>query len=183
MVWSEVALTWCTDFQTVLRTISRHGGVDMEGLARCKEECTPKSQCPCSDTVFDLSCLLMQEKEWDAPKDAFSAVELYILLRTEILQNIWGWTILTAQGRLIGVGLIISETRICHTMKVWFPLSGICKNPCTIYSYNQCTVYSLLTAFKQNAWVYNPCILFKFHFRIFTWYMLNMQKILILVHL
>ncbi|KAG8002324.1 hypothetical protein GBF38_012782 [Nibea albiflora] len=62
--------------------------VDMDELALCKEDCTPKSQYPCDDTVFHLCCLLMQEKGWDAPKDAFSAAELYILLRTEILQNI-----------------------------------------------------------------------------------------------
>lgn len=62
--------------------------VDIDESALCKEECTPKSQYPWDDTVFDLCCLLMQEKGWDAPKDAFSAAELYILLRTEILQNI-----------------------------------------------------------------------------------------------
>ena len=61
--------------------------VDMDELALCKKECIPKSQYPCDDTVFDLCCLLMWEKGWDAPKDAFSAAELYILLRTEILQN------------------------------------------------------------------------------------------------
>lgn len=58
--------------------------VDMEELALCKEECTPKSQYPCDETVFDLCCLLMQEKGWDTPRDAFSAAELYTLLRIEI---------------------------------------------------------------------------------------------------
>ncbi len=33
--------------------------IDMEELALCKEECTPKSQYPCDDTVFDFCCLLM----------------------------------------------------------------------------------------------------------------------------
>ncbi|XP_030578347.1 uncharacterized protein LOC115796976 [Archocentrus centrarchus] len=62
--------------------------IDLEELALCKEECTPKSQYPCDETVFDLCCLLMQEKGWDAPRDAFSAAELYLLLRNEILLNI-----------------------------------------------------------------------------------------------
>lgn len=64
--------------------------VDMDELALCREECTPKSQYPCDETVFDLCCLLMQEKGWDAPTDAFSAAELYTLLRNEILQSVWG---------------------------------------------------------------------------------------------
>ncbi len=40
--------------------------IDMEELALCKEECTPKNQYLCDETVFDLCCLLMQEKGWDA---------------------------------------------------------------------------------------------------------------------
>lgn len=43
--------------------------IDVEELALCKEECTPKSQYPCDETVFDLCCLLMEEKGWDAPED------------------------------------------------------------------------------------------------------------------
>ncbi|KAK0153303.1 hypothetical protein N1851_005037 [Merluccius polli] len=62
--------------------------IDMEELALCKEDCTPKRQYPCDETVFELCCLLMQENGWDAPRDAFSAAELYTSLRTEILLNI-----------------------------------------------------------------------------------------------
>lgn len=58
--------------------------IDLEKLALCKEDCTPKGDFY-DETVFDICCLLLQEKGWDAPKDAFSAAELYTLLRTEIL--------------------------------------------------------------------------------------------------
>lgn len=73
-----------------LKTIHsiQDNSIDMEELALCKDESTPKSQYPCDDTVFDLCCLLMQEKGWDTPRDAFSTAELYTLLRTEILLNI-----------------------------------------------------------------------------------------------
>lgn len=62
--------------------------IDMEELALCKEECSPKSQYPCDETLFELCCLLMQENGWNAPTDAFSAAELYTSLRTEILSHI-----------------------------------------------------------------------------------------------
>lgn len=62
--------------------------IDMEELYLCKEECSPKSQYLCDETVFELCCLLMLENGWDAPRDAFSAAELYISLRTEILLNL-----------------------------------------------------------------------------------------------
>ncbi|XP_034530357.1 uncharacterized protein LOC117805873 [Notolabrus celidotus] len=62
--------------------------VELEEVAVCKEECTPKSQFPCDETVFELCLLLMQENGWEIPSDAFDAAELYISLRTIILQNI-----------------------------------------------------------------------------------------------
>ncbi|XP_035990558.1 uncharacterized protein LOC118562959 [Fundulus heteroclitus] len=62
--------------------------VDMEEVAVCKEECTPKSQFPCDETVFELCLLLMQENEWEAPTDAYNAAELYTSLRAVLLQNL-----------------------------------------------------------------------------------------------
>lgn len=62
--------------------------VSMEEVTLCMEECTPKGQFPCDDTVFELCCLLMEENGWDVPADPFAAADLYILLREEILQTI-----------------------------------------------------------------------------------------------
>lgn len=62
--------------------------VDNQELVVCREECTPKSQIPCDETVYDLSVLLMQENHWSNPTDAFEAAELYTLLREVILENI-----------------------------------------------------------------------------------------------
>lgn len=45
--------------------------IDMDELALCSEDCAPKSQYPCDETVLDICCLLMQERGWDAPTDAF----------------------------------------------------------------------------------------------------------------
>ncbi|XP_049334426.1 uncharacterized protein LOC125801673 [Astyanax mexicanus] len=64
-----------------------------EEVAVCKEECTPKDQYPCDETIFELCALLIDENGWDAPVDAYHAAELYTLLRTarehiEVLENI-----------------------------------------------------------------------------------------------
>lgn len=62
--------------------------VDMDEVTACAEECTPKGQFPCDETVFELCCLLMEENEWHAPADPLSAADLYISLRREILDNL-----------------------------------------------------------------------------------------------
>lgn len=59
-----------------------------EEVAVCKEECTPKGQYPCDETGFELCILLIGENGWSPPVDAYSAAELYTLLRNEILENI-----------------------------------------------------------------------------------------------
>ncbi|XP_035996634.1 uncharacterized protein LOC118564068 [Fundulus heteroclitus] len=59
-----------------------------EDMAVCREECTPKGQYPCDETVFELCILLMDENGWEAPTDAYAAAELYSLLRNEILGNL-----------------------------------------------------------------------------------------------
>ena len=68
--------------------------VAYEEVSVCKDECTPKSQFPCDETVFELCVILMQENGWDAPTDPFDAAELYTSLRTVILQNISRWALL-----------------------------------------------------------------------------------------
>lgn len=59
---------------------------EMEEVTVCVEECTPKAQFPCDETVFELCCLLMEENEWHAPLDPLDASDLYIRLRREILK-------------------------------------------------------------------------------------------------
>ncbi|XP_034018176.1 uncharacterized protein LOC117503115 [Thalassophryne amazonica] len=49
--------------------------VEPEEVAVCKEECTPKSQIPCDETVYDLSVLLMQENQWGHPSDELHHLE------------------------------------------------------------------------------------------------------------
>lgn len=63
--------------------------VSMLEVAVCEEECTPKGQFPCDETIFELCCLVMEENGWDAPADPLAAADLYVMLREEILQNIW----------------------------------------------------------------------------------------------
>ncbi|KAL4009634.1 hypothetical protein ACER0C_003486 [Sarotherodon galilaeus] len=62
--------------------------ISMEDITLCMEECSPKGQYPCDETVFELCCLLMVENEWDAPGDPLGAADLYIRLREEIQQSI-----------------------------------------------------------------------------------------------
>lgn len=59
-----------------------------EELDVCKEECTPKGQYPCNETVFELCTLITDENGWDALLDAYTAAELYSKLRQEILENL-----------------------------------------------------------------------------------------------
>ncbi|XP_041835311.1 uncharacterized protein LOC121635937 [Melanotaenia boesemani] len=47
-----------------------------EEVAVCKEECIPKGQYPCDETVFELCVLLMDENAWNSPGDAYHAMEL-----------------------------------------------------------------------------------------------------------
>lgn len=58
-----------------------------EEMAVCRSA-SPKGQYPCDETVFALCILLMDENVWDAPLDAYTAAELYSLLRNEILENL-----------------------------------------------------------------------------------------------
>lgn len=75
-------------FPELHSAVDRLKPVSMEEVSVCMEECTPKGQFPCDETVFELCCLLMEENEWDAPADALAAADLYIMLREEILQSI-----------------------------------------------------------------------------------------------
>ncbi|KAI4795193.1 hypothetical protein KUCAC02_023994 [Chaenocephalus aceratus] len=63
--------------------------IAMEEVNLCLEECTPKGQFPCDETVFELCCLLMAENGWDDPADPFAAADLYILLRDEIRRQVF----------------------------------------------------------------------------------------------
>ena len=50
--------------------------VSMEEVTVCMEECIPKGEFPCDETVFELCCLLMEENGWDAPADPLAAADL-----------------------------------------------------------------------------------------------------------
>ncbi|KAL3987647.1 hypothetical protein ACER0C_014762 [Sarotherodon galilaeus] len=55
--------------------------ISMEDITLCIEECSPKGQYPCEETVFELCCLLMVKNEWDAPGDPLGAADLYIRVK------------------------------------------------------------------------------------------------------
>ncbi|KAJ8303145.1 hypothetical protein KUTeg_019541 [Tegillarca granosa] len=59
--------------------------VDEREIEICAEETTPKQYYPCDETVRDLCLLLMEENEFEFPKDAENAKKLYIRLRELIL--------------------------------------------------------------------------------------------------
>ena len=63
--------------------------VDMEELADCHAESSPKGEYPCDKELFDLCCILMIENEWDAPRDGHEAAELYLCLRDTIHNEMW----------------------------------------------------------------------------------------------
>ncbi|XP_073449710.1 uncharacterized protein [Aquarana catesbeiana] len=69
-------------------TVNRIMPVDADEVAICKEECLPKGRYSCDETVFELCCLIMEENSWNAPEDPYSAVDLYLQLRNNILQNL-----------------------------------------------------------------------------------------------
>ncbi|XP_077862696.1 uncharacterized protein LOC144344733 [Saccoglossus kowalevskii] len=55
--------------------------VDVEEICVCEGECTPKSEYPCDETIFELSCIIMEENGWFKPSDPFAAAQLYTSLR------------------------------------------------------------------------------------------------------
>lgn len=75
-------------FPELHRAEDRLKPVVTDEIIVCSEECTPKGQYPCDETVFELCCLLMAENDWDAPRDPLVAADLYMRLREEILQII-----------------------------------------------------------------------------------------------
>ncbi|KAL4009749.1 hypothetical protein ACER0C_003601 [Sarotherodon galilaeus] len=75
-------------FPELHSTEDRLKPISMEETTVCMEECSPKCQHPCDETVFELCCLLMVENEWDVSGDPLGAADLYIKLREEVLQSI-----------------------------------------------------------------------------------------------
>ena len=56
--------------------------VDMEDVAAFQARSVPKAGCPCEiQDVFELTCLLMAEYDWESPRDGQEALDLYIRLR------------------------------------------------------------------------------------------------------
>ncbi|XP_035985476.1 uncharacterized protein LOC118558974 [Fundulus heteroclitus] len=75
-------------FPELHRAQDRLKPIVADEITVCMEECRPKGQYPCDETIFELCCLLMVENDWDAPRDPLVAADLYIKLREEILQSI-----------------------------------------------------------------------------------------------
>ena len=59
-----------------------------ESITVCLEECTQKGEYPCDECLFELCCILMTEQGRAPPGDANEAVELYVFLRNNILDNL-----------------------------------------------------------------------------------------------
>ena len=62
--------------------------VTNDEIRLCRDECTPRSCYPCDKTVFDLSCLLMEESGLDKSSYPEEAIELYKFLRNAIHMNV-----------------------------------------------------------------------------------------------
>ena len=54
----------------------------------CEPECKKKSGIPCDEAVFDTCVMLMLENNWNFPLDANDAIELYLRLRGEIINEL-----------------------------------------------------------------------------------------------
>ncbi|XP_062600142.1 uncharacterized protein LOC134261754 [Saccostrea cucullata] len=60
--------------------------VTEEQIAVCESECTPKTDFPCDETVFELCCFLMEEAGYDTHvlQDTNEKEQLYIFLRDAV---------------------------------------------------------------------------------------------------
>lgn len=59
--------------------------VDMDKVAECQMETIPKSWCPCADPeMFDLACIIIDENDWQCPRNGYEAALLYVKLRRVI---------------------------------------------------------------------------------------------------
>ena len=57
--------------------------VDITELDACWTESRRKGCYPCDIDIFDISCLLIEENNWDVPNDGYEATTLYIRLRAK----------------------------------------------------------------------------------------------------
>ncbi|XP_047242593.1 uncharacterized protein LOC124881124 isoform X1 [Girardinichthys multiradiatus] len=103
-------------FPELHRAEDRLKPVFMDEINVCMEECTPKGQYPCDETVFELCCLLMVENEWNAPRDPLVAADLYIRLREKILQSVK--EISVVKKRKNSVSVYLDYVSSCHVLQV-----------------------------------------------------------------
>ncbi|XP_016336667.1 uncharacterized protein LOC107684819 [Sinocyclocheilus anshuiensis] len=61
--------------------------VSQEAVEACREECLQRGPYSCDETVFTLSCLLMEENHLHPPTTPDEAIELYLFLRSCIISN------------------------------------------------------------------------------------------------
>lgn len=57
-----------------------------EDLVRCEEHCTKRHGIACDDDLSTICTNIMAEKELQVPVDAYMAIDLYLLLRRELIR-------------------------------------------------------------------------------------------------
>lgn len=62
--------------------------VSQDAVDACREECLQRGPYSCDETVFTLSCLLMEENHLHPPTTPDEAIELYMFLRSCIVANL-----------------------------------------------------------------------------------------------
>lgn len=63
--------------------------IDENDLDACIDECHfVDSELPCSEEIFNLAKLYMEENNWIDGHDAYSAANLYVQLRNAIIADI-----------------------------------------------------------------------------------------------
>ena len=76
------------NFPELFGAQKQHCMVPETSVRICEEECTPKKQFPCDETVFELCVFLMAENDKDMPNDVDEAVALYKFFRNCILREL-----------------------------------------------------------------------------------------------
>ena len=84
--------------------------VRQQDAIQCKQTCRFRGATPCEDNdIYQLCLALMNENGLTLPRDAYSAVDLYLVLRREIIDMIWTYPTDTRRNNNV-----LTTSERCH---------------------------------------------------------------------
>lgn len=73
---------------TLYGTRNYQCGVPMEDIDACRADCLFRETYPCEKEIFDLCAFIMNEERLAFPTDPYEGLDLYLVLRNNIGQDL-----------------------------------------------------------------------------------------------